>query len=762
MSARPQDLYNALYAAQGALLVVRELPATAKAAPGQFGGAFGAAPANPEIFIAVLADGRIVACNGHVDLGTGIRTALAQVAAEELDVAWGRLQMVLGHTEAVPNQGPTVASATIQVSAEPLRRAAAQARAHLLGLAAQAWGAPVDALAVEDGVVRAPDGRRAAYADLLQGRRDVLALDLKAPIKPVSEHRLVGRAMPRVDIPAKVTGELTYVHDVRVPGMLHGRVVRPPYGGRDTGDFIGHTLVSVDASSIAHLPGIVRVVVIQDFVGVVAEREEQAIQAAQALKVAWREPPAQDMSSFERAIRRQPYVERLLTDQGDVEAALESPRTLRRTYVWPYQLHGSIGPSCSVADYGAQGLRVWSGTQNPHTLRADLATLFDLSEDRVEVIRLEAAGCYGRNCADDVGADAALLSRAVGRPVRLQLSRNQEHVWEPKGTAQLIDVRGVADEAGAPLAYDVCINYPSNEAPVLALLLTGKLPAAPRIKEQGDRTATPPYRFPRLRAMCHDMPPIVRASWLRGVSALPNIFAHDCFLDELAEQAGADRCDYRAQHVEDPRAAELIREVAARAGWRQGARGSRGVPDAQGLLHGRGMSYARYVHGKYPGTGAGMAAWVADLVVEVASGRIKVERIFVAHDAGMMVNPAGVRHQVHGNIIQSLSRVLMEVVEFDARGVRNREWGAYPILRFADLPEIDAYLMPRQDQPALGAGESASVPGPAAVANALFDATGCRFYAPPFTPETVRRALQNRAAQQANEPAGSAREEVPA
>ncbi|WP_447578818.1 molybdopterin cofactor-binding domain-containing protein [Achromobacter kerstersii] len=756
---QPHHLSPALLAHPDALLVVRAPTAPPKPAPGQPGTATDYVQATPEIFVAVVADGsrvseggagwRVLAFNGHVDLGTGIRTSLAQIVAEEIDVPMARLDMVLGHTNAAPNQGPTIASASIQISAVPLRRAAAQAREHLMQLAAERWNLPRDALRVRDGVVRPrsdDDPRQLDYGELLAGQHIRLTLappDQPVRLKPASDYRIVGQGVARVDIPAKATGELSFVHDVRVPGMRHGRVVRPPHPGRDAGDFIGRCLIDVDRDSVAHLPGNVQVVAQGDFIGVVADREEQAIAAMRALKVRWKPvPPAPQLDDLAAAIRAHPSKARPLIEDGDVDAVCAQAAThLRRTYVWPYQMHASIGPSCAVADFCDGRLTVWTGTQNPHMLRTDLDRLLKLGEGQIELIRLEAAGCYGRNCADDVCADAALLSRAVGAPVRVQLTREQEHQWEPKGTGQLMDVGAAIDAQGELLAYDFAVRYPSNDAPLLALLLTGAIPGEPRTLEMGDRTAAPPYRYANRRVVCHDMPPIVRSSWLRGVSALPNSFAHDCMIDELAEAAGADPVDYRLRNLDDARAVALIDATAKHAGWQPRTPGSRGKPDADGVLHGRGVAYARYVHSKFPGFGAAWAAWVIDLSVDAATGRLRVQRIVVGQDTGMVINPDGVRHQIHGNVVQTLSRCLLEKVDFDQAGVSSREWGGYPIIGFKDLPAIDVLQMPRQDEPPMGAGESASVPGPAAIANALFDATGRRFYEAPFTPESVRAAL---------------------
>jgi isoquinoline 1-oxidoreductase len=730
-AATPRALKMALLAAPEVLLITTAPRAAPTPAPGQPGAGSDYIPAEPDIFLAVCGDGAIFAFNGHVDLGTGIRTALAQLVAEELAVAPERVQVLLGHTDLTPNQGPTIASMTLQVTALPLRKAAAQAREFLRLRAAQRADLGVSAAGP------------LAYHTLLGGEHIELTLDPDARLKPAAEYRIVGRSLPRVDIPAKAGGAPSFVHDVRRPGMLHGRVLRPPYAGRDAGAFIGHSLKRVDHGSIASIPT-ARAVVIGDFVGVTAEREEHAVLAARRLQLVWREPPPlPPLDDPEQALRAGPAERRVLVDRGVVERIFgTAAEVIERTYVWPFQLHGSIGPSCAVADWQPERLTVWSGTQNPHLLRIDLCRLLQLDEDRIEVIRLEAAGCYGRNCADDVAADAALLSRACGRPVRVQLSRQQEHQWEPKGAAQLMDVRAALDADGSLLAYDFTTRYPSNDAPTLALLLTGRLAAAPRILQMGDRTAVPPYRYGAQRIVCDDMAPLVRASWLRGVSALPNAFAHESMIDELAERAGADPLEFRLRHMEDVRAQDLMRRVAEVAGWQAQAPGSRGEPGVDGLLEGRGFAYARYVHSTFPGIGAAWAAWAIHLTVDPATGSVTIGHVVVGQDTGMIVNPDGVRHQIHGNVIQTLSRVLKEEVMFDRGGVTSRDWGLYPIMNFCEIPSIEVVLMERQSEEPLGAGESASVPGPAAVANALFDATGMRFRTAPFTPEKIRAAMR--------------------
>ena len=702
-----------------------------------------------DIYICLTAEGRIVAFCGHVDLGTGIRTALAQIIAEEFDFPFTAIELVLGDTSETPNQGPTIASETIQVTAQPLRMAAAQARQHLVALAAEALRCSTAELTIADGNLcrHGNDTPAITLETLLGNRRILLPLAADTRLKPVDQYRIVGQPIGRVDIPAKVSGQFVYVHDVRMPGMLHGRVVRPPYAGIDSGEFIGRSLETVDRTSLHGIPGIRAVVVEGDFVGVVAEREEYAVEAALKLNVRWKSwRTSSGLGDINAALRANPATVRRLVDQGDVEAALKSAANrLDCSYVWPYQMHGSIGPSCAVADARDDGITVWSGTQNPHALRADIALLAGLPQQRVDIIRLEAAGCYGRNCADDVSADAVLLSRAVGAPVRVQLSREQEHLWEPKGAAQVMDVSGALGSDGALAAYDFQTRYPSNAAPTLALLLTGKVAPQPTTQQMGDRSAVPAYNYENMRITAYDMPPIVRAAWLRGVSALPNVFAHESFIDELAHEAKEDPVAFRLRHLNDARAAELVRATAARAGWQPHVGPKAQDQENVDIVRGRGFAQARYVHGAWPGVGAAWSAWVADVAVNRSTGEVSVTRVVVGQDTGLMINPAGVAHQIHGNVVQSTSRVLKEQVTFsETTAVASREWGSYPILTFPELPAVDVLLMDRQYDAPLGAGESASVPSAAAIVNAVYDATGVRFRELPLTPERVLAGLGRR------------------
>lgn len=743
-----------LLQAGGLIMVSNMIPGTVLAAAGA-ADEKGIPLDRVDSFIAMGADGSVTAFNGHVDLGTGVRTSLAQIVADEIGAAFESVTMILGDTRRTPDQGPTIASATIQVTSIPLRQAAAQVRHRLTALAASQLNVDAAALRAEKGFifVIAEPSRRLSLAQLVGGLDLHLPLDKNVALKPVSEAVYVGKPVPRVDIGNKVTGGLTWVHDVRVPQMLHGRVIRPPYPGADSSAPLGDSLISLDESSIAHLPGIVKIVRIKDFVGVVAEREEQAIEAMRQLKVewkAWSGLPDLSLDKLHDTLSALPVQERMLHNDDGTDAALAGVhQAVNADYVWPYHLHGSIGPSCAVADVRADGVEIWSGTQNPHDLRKDLARQLGCDPQHVHINRLEASGCYGRNCADDVAADAMLLSHAVGKPVRVQLMREQETGWEPKGTGQLIQIQGGLDDKGNVAAYSLSTCYPSNNATTLSLVLTGKTANKPDVQTMGDRTAVPQYRYPHMRIIAKDSAPVVRASWMRGVSALPNVFAHESWIDEVAWLAQQDPIAYRLRYLDDPRAIALIEAVKKQAGWVDGPRHQHPAPAAQEVVSGRGFAWARYFHSKFPGFGAAWAAWVCDLTVNRRTGQVLIKKVYIAHDCGRIINPNGVRHQVHGNVIQSCSRVLKEFATFNGSGTTSLEWGGYPILRFDELPEIDVQLLDYPDEDPMGAGESASVPSAAAVANALFDALGVRMREVPFTPERILRAVQ-----QAKEQAG--------
>ncbi|WP_421360454.1 molybdopterin cofactor-binding domain-containing protein [Agrobacterium rosae] len=696
-------------------------------------------PGGRVVFLRLDHDGHATGYNGHVDLGTGVETALAQIVAEELDLPLSAVRMVLGDTALTPDQGATIASETIQIAAIPLRIAAAQGRLYLIDAAAHRFGVSANDITTENGRLSWQD-KSCDYGELIGNETVLLKLDRTTKVKDPADYRLVGRKTGRRDLPDKLRGIHPYIHDVDVAGMVHGHVIRPPYAGRDSGAFIGRSLISYDEATVRDLPGFIAIVRHKDFLGVVAERADQAQSIAEALPTQWHMPPdIPDMSNLRQALKDYPSTPRILDRSGDFTRAInDCDISRKRTYLWPYHEHGSIGPSCAVANWNDGAPIVWSGTQNPHMLRGDLAVLVDIASDNIDIRRFQAAGCYGRNCADDVCGDALLLSRATGLPVRVQLTRAQEHLWEPKGAAQLMEVNGGL-KAGSLHAYALDSWYPSNRGPNLALLLTGRISPEPRVAEMGDRTIVPPYRVPNKRITVHDMAPIVRASWMRGVSALPNTFAHESFIDEMAFEAGEDPVAFRLRHLDDPREADLVRRTAEQAGWRE-HNGPRLRREGR-MAFGQGFAFATYVHGTFPGTAAASAAWVVDVAVDLETGEVTLSRIFIGQDQGLVINPDGVRQQIHGNAIQTASRVLVEEVTFDAISPTPQSWAAYSIQTFPSVPDIETMLIERPGDPPLGVGESAAVPSAAAIANAIFDATGVRMREVPFTPEKMRAEL---------------------
>jgi nicotinate dehydrogenase subunit B len=697
----------------------------------------GTAPARPvDGFIAIDREGAVTLFCGKVELGTGLATAMTQLVAEELDVAPERVHIVMGDTARAPDQGPTVGSKSLQIAGPEIRKAAAEARQVLLQLAAARLGAELSKLTVVDGTVSAAGGARVGYGALLDGRR--FERDVGAPrLKSASELTVIGKPLPRVDIPAKVTGTHTYVHDFRVPEMLHGRVLRPPAAGAQ--------LLRADESSLKGVPGNPRVVVKGNFVGVVAEREEDAIAAMRALKLEWAPSatPLPAMSALEATMRSAPFEERQVAASGDVEAALAgAKRTLRATYATPFQSHASMGPSCAVADVRDGRATVWSATQSSWLLRGCLADLLALPPQSVRVIWMEGSGCYGHNGADDVSGDAAVLSQAVGRPVRVQWTRADEFGFDPKGPAMIFDLRGGIGADGRISAWDFSSITPTHstrpQGSAGGNLIAGALQGlAPREGfTGGDRNARFDYRVPNMRVSVRWLKQsVLRPSALRGLGAPANVFANECFVDELAAAAGADALAFRLDHTNDERARAVLIRAGELAGWTPRSSPANASPPA--MARGRGIAFARYENAY------AYVAVVAEVEVERATGVVRVMRVSVAHDCGLIVNPDGLRNQIEGNVIQTLSRALKEEVRFDRSGVTSLDWASYPILRFPELPdEVRIALIDRPDQPMLGAGEPAAVPVFAAVGNAIFDATGSRLRTLPFTPERVREAVR--------------------
>jgi CO/xanthine dehydrogenase Mo-binding subunit len=500
----------------------------------------------------------------------------------------------------------------------------------------------------------------------------------------------------------------------------------------------------MDESSVAEIAGLVKVVQRGNFIAVVAEREEQAILAAQQLKVEWREkaslPPMQDLYT---TLVSQPTEDNLLVEQGDYETAFKrAARQLHATYYQPYHAHASIGPSCAVADVKEDQITVWASTPGPYPLSGALAQLLDVPAEKVHLIHVEGAGSYGQNGSDDAAADAVILSQAVGRPVRVQWSRQDEFIWEPKAPAMVMEVHGGLDTQGNVVAWDYHVWSPSHvararspEQLVAGQLLHGQAPSQFGFSFGAERNAPTNYSFPNKRVTVHYLANSpLRASSFRSLGGAENTFANESFMDELAAAAGMDAMEFRLRYLADARAREVLKAATEQAGWER-------RPSWQGkknnLAEGRGVAFAWYENDQ------AIVACVAHVQVDTTSGAVRVKRIIVAHDCGLIINPDGLKNQIEGNTIQSLSRALKEEVMFDEWRVKSVDWDSYPILTFSEVPEVEIVLINRPDQPAVGAGEPATITTAAAVANAIFDATGARLRQIPFTPERVKTALKS-------------------
>jgi nicotinate dehydrogenase subunit B len=685
-------------------------------------------------WIRIGADGTITVLTGKAELGQGIKTAILQLAAEELVVAPARIRLVTADTAQTADEGYTAGSHSMQDSGTAVRHAAAQVRTILLGLAASRLKVAADALAIQDGVIVANDGRRLSYGELVRGselhRQAAAASDLRKP----GQYRLIGKPFQRLDIPAKVFGGAAYVQDLRLDGMVHARIVRPPSPAA--------RLRSLDSTSVEQMPGVLKIVRDGRFIGVLARREYQAVRAAAALSAlaAWDEPatlPAQ--AELYSALEALPSELATILDQGSRASA---GRVLAARYRRPFQLHASIGPSCALAQLAEGKYTVWTHSQGVFPLREALAELLGVDKSLIRCIHVEGSGCYGHNGADDVAADAVLLARAFpGQPVRVQWMREDEHAWEPMGPPMLASARAALDASGkiADWEYEVW-SPPHNARPGKAgnLLAATHIEAAfapppakpiPQPEGGGDRNAIPLYTLPNARVVHHFIARApMRTSALRSLGAYHNVFAIESFMDELARTAGVDPVAFRLGHMDDARARDVINLAAARFGWNSYRRQPR---------RGRGFAFARY---KNLGAYAAIA-----LEVEVArdTGLVRITRAVAAVDSGEVVNLDGIRNQVEGGIVQSASWTLCEAVQFDTTRTTSRDWAAYPILRFPQVPElVDVHVIDRPGQPFLGTGEASQGPAAAAIANAIADATGVRLRDLPFSRARVRAAIQ--------------------
>ena len=683
-------------------------------------------PSAVDSFLSVNGDGTVTLFTGKVDLGQGLRIALRQIAGEELGIGVDMIRYVEGDTALTPDQGRTSGSNGVQHGGTQIRQAAATARQALVELAAQRLNAKADELVASDGEIRPKNGGAGVrFAELIGERKFNLKIDPKATLRDPATYTLVGKPLPRPDVPAKCTGSFTYVHDFKLPGMVHARVIRPPA--------IGAKLISVDDTSIKDLPA-ARAVRIENFLAVIAEDEWTAVRAARDLRAQWSDwsgLPAQN--ELIETIRTNPATtDETLVARGQPTPGGAPPGAVSAaSFFWPMQSHGSIGPSCAVADVRADSATVWTASQGTHGNRKTFARFLRLPEDKVRLIYLDGSGCYGMNGHEDAAADAEILSRAAGRPVRVQWSRQDEHGWDPKGPPQLIDISGAVDPSGRILTWRTEMWLPQStrglpDIPLLAPAAAGLDSVHGLQPGLISQNADPPYAADHVEVLVHwleDAP--LRPAPIRSPGKPANCFAVESFTDILAGRAGLDPIEFRLRHLSDPRGIEVIKRAATLMNWQPRPAGAT-KNDAE--MRGRGFAYIHYKHSET------YVAMGMEVSVERASGRIKVERVACAHDCGQIINPDGVRAQVEGGIMQTLSRVLMEEVQFDRSHVTSLDWSTYPIMRFPDAPKLDIALVDRPTEPPLGAGEAACAPVGAALANAVFDATGVRLRQVPFTP----------------------------
>jgi nicotinate dehydrogenase subunit B len=703
-------------------------------------------------YIAVNADGSVSAYFGKMDMGHGLHVAIAQIVAEELDVSFKSVKVLMGDTATSVNQGGASGSTGVQLGGKQMRVAAAEARRVLVEMAAATLSMPADKLSVNDGVVGAADdpAKRISYAELIGGKYFNVQLDWnkaygnalyapgKAQPKKPSEHRIVGQPIKREDVAPKVFCQQDFCTDIKVPGMVHGRMIRPPVAGAIP--------MKVDDSAIKSIPG-AKVVWDNGFLGVVADKEWDAIQAADKLKVEWssQAPPFPEQASLYDHIRNAPVRKREVEKQnGDVDAAFKSAaRVIEADYEWPFQSHASMGPACALVEIKDGQVTCWSGTQKSHFTQQGMASILQVPVENVRVIFTPGPGSYGRNDADDAAMDAAVLAKAVGKPVRLQYMRDQGTGWDPKGPASTHHARAAIDAQGNVIAYDFVskgfsrIDVDTNGSKPVDTLAGQTLGIA---LKSGDGFGVPAesYRFANKRTAWETIPPLLdrasplRSSHLRDPVGPQIHFASESFMDEVAAALNVDAVEFRLRYVKDARDIAVIKAAADKAGWQ--TRPSPRKDQTGDKVSGRGMAYAQR-----NGT---RVAMVAEVDIDRRSGKIWVRKFTVAHDCGQIINPGGIRMAVEGNVVQGISRTLWEEVKFDHKTVTSVDWLTYPILDITETPEqVDVVLINHPEIAPSGAGEPSSRPVAAAIANAIFDATGVRIRRVPFSPGNVKSAL---------------------
>ena len=720
-------------------------------------------PEKLDSWLVVVSDGTVTAYTGKCDLGQGMYTAQNQLVAEELCVALNKVKLVQCDTSVTPDQGTTSGSQSTPTNfnTENLAQAAATARETLVRMAAHRLGVPAEELTAENGVVSAKSGRHVSYGELIGGKHFDMTVSSTAKRRSPSEWRVLGKPVPSMDRVALMTGTFEFVHNVHLPGMAHGRVVRPPETGA--------TVAKVDEKSVQHVPGLIKVVVRNNFIGVVAEKQWQAAQAAKALKVTWKPGPglpAQD--DFYDYMRKQPSSDAVLINSKDMDEKLKSAsQVLKATYSYPYQAHGSIGSSCAVADVQAHHATVWSATQSVYPTRRGVSALTGLPLDSVRVIFVRGSGCYGLNAADAVSFDAVLLSQAVRRPVRVQLTRRDEFISENYGSACVIEQKAGLDASGTIDVWD-CETWsvsfggrPGYEKPgnVITGMLAGFDPETitpqAAVEPAGvlrDRyNAVPPYLAGCIggkcggagsirseRVLAHEVKSPFFTGPLRSPLRLQNTFAHECFRDEISAYVKADPVAYRLQYLRDARLIEVVKAVAKTANWDTRPSPKRGIAHT-GAITGRGIACVVYEGDN------GYAALVAEVEVDQGSGQVPAKRFVVAHDCGPISNPDGLRNQIEGGVLQGTSRALGEEITWDDRKVTSIDWQSYNTLPLGiEVPVIESVLLDHPEANATGAGETAITLAAAAIGNAIFDATGARLREVPFTPDRVKAALSSR------------------
>lgn len=689
-------------------------------------------------WLAIDETGHVTVFTGKAELGQGIKTALTQCAAEQLAVEPQAIIMVMASTTQTPDEGYTAGSDSMMASGTAIFHAASQARNILLGWAASDLAVDVAKLKAENGTITGPGGKKLSYGDLVKGRSLHVEAANQSNLIPPDQYKVMGKSLPRLDIPPKLTGDAMFVQDMRMDKMVHARVVRPPN--------YGATLTHVDTAAVEKLPGVVKVINQGNYLAVAAEGEFQAVTAMRALQQAaqWQIPKTLPKKDDIYSDLKSSTTDDKVIDNRGSGAITQSSEIVQAVYRKPYLMHGAIGPSCAVALFKDGHLTVWTHSQGVYPLRKTIANMLSMPENNVDCVQVEGSGCYGHNGADDAGADAAIIAQTMpGRPVRVQWMREDEHGWEPYGSPQVVNLRGTVGGDGKISGWDCDLwsktystrpdGNPANLMPAWYLPGHAGPPKGSQIPLPaggGDRDIVPTYVLSNTHIVYHyatqTLP--LRISALRSLGGYLNVFAVESFMDELAAKAKVDPVAFRLKHVSDPRAKDVINKAADKFGWTK----ANSLPP----YHGRGFAYVRYE------TVKAYCAMAVEIEVSPYSGQIRIVRAVAAVDSGNAANPNGIENQIQGCILQAASWTLYESVEYTEMEITSRDWGSYPILRFDAVPDsVDVYVINRPGAPFLGTGEAGMGPTAAAIANAVADATGARLRDLPLTADKVKVAM---------------------